>query len=72
MIEDMIKGINYYILGQKTTVCLLTLHSGFEVVGTSACVDPKDFDKEIGERFALRAAMSRLEELDGFQRQTSI
>lgn len=38
--------------GSKTTFCLLTLRTGFEVSGTSACVDPANFDKTIGEHWA--------------------
>ncbi|BCO16139.1 hypothetical protein_gp086 [Bacillus phage vB_BceM_WH1] len=59
----------YQKMGTKTTVCLIKLTNGFEIVGTSACVDPKDFNKELGEKFALERALEKLGELDGFYKQ---
>ncbi len=56
-------------IGVKTTVCCLTLQNGFEVVGTSAFVDPTDYDLEVGKEWAKKAALSKLDEYDGFLRQ---
>jgi hypothetical protein len=67
--QYLIKEIYFNRIGEKTTVCCLKLKNGFEVIGTSACVNPKDFDVELGEKYAYEAAIIKLEELEGFHRQ---
>lgn len=59
-------------LGKKTTVCLLTVNNGFEIIGTSACVDPKDFNPTIGEHYALVDALEKLDGFVGFARQEEL
>lgn len=59
----------YVHIGLKTTVCCLTLSNGFEIVGSSACVDPAEFDTRIGREWARKAAVNKLEEFEGFLRQ---
>lgn len=54
------------MMGKKTTVCLLTLDNGYEVVGTSAVVDPSNFDYEIGKKYALEDAYRKLGQIEGF------
>lgn len=58
--------IEFVILGEKTTVCLLKLMNGYEVVGTSACIDPEDFDAELGEKYAFSEALAQLAKLNGY------
>lgn len=67
--DEWVAWISYNKMGEKTTVVLLKLHNGFEVVGTSACVDPKDFDKAIGEHLAVVDALNKLDGYVGFYRQ---
>lgn len=57
---------DYQVMGNKTTICLITLTNGFEVVGTSACVDASKFDVHEGRKWARLAAMSKVEEFLGF------
>ncbi len=59
----------FHIVGKKTTICLLTLANGFEIVGTSACVNPEDFNIDIGEYWAKKDAVNKLEQYYGFWRQ---
>ncbi len=56
-------------MGEKTTVVVLKLKNGFEVVGSSGCVNPADFVYEIGYHYALVDALKKLDELVGFLRQ---
>lgn len=67
--KKWVMTVEYKKIGRKTTVALLTTEQGFEVVGTSACVDPNNFDAEIGEHYALKDALNKLDELVGFYRQ---
>lgn len=53
----------------KTTICVLKLHNGFEVVGTSACANPSDYVMELGEWNALAQALNKVGEYVGFLRQ---
>lgn len=63
------KRPEYIKMGEKTTVCLLTVKNGFEIVGTSACVDPADFDEATGRFYALTDAIGKLAEYEAFYRQ---
>jgi hypothetical protein len=55
----------YQHMGAKTTVCLLILNSGFEVVGTSAPVDAANFDFSIGKEEAKKKAIDKVWEYLG-------
>jgi hypothetical protein len=41
---------------------VLTLKNGFEVIGSSACVNPEDYDFEIGKKYAREQAITKLED----------
>lgn len=41
-------------LGDKTCVVLDSTITGFDTVGTSACVDPNNYSQEIGEEIARK------------------
>ncbi len=69
---EAIKSIEYERLGVKTVVCLVTLDNGHEIVGTSACVDPAEFDSEIGMECAYEDALSKAWQLLGFRLQDAI
>lgn len=67
--ETWVKRADFSRVGQKTTICLLTMDSGFEIVGTSACLDADAFNNEIGNEYALKDAMNKLDVLAGFYSQ---
>ncbi|MBL4589743.1 MAG: hypothetical protein JKY11_06680, partial [Alphaproteobacteria bacterium] len=48
------------------TVCILTLINGWNATGESACVDPENFDKTLGENAARERAMGKVFELEGY------
>lgn len=68
-VEAFIKSIQYYTVGVKTTLCVLTLINGFEVTATSSCVDPEAYNQATGEKFSLAAAKDQVWELIGFLKQ---
>lgn len=47
-------------LGEKTCVVLDSTVTGFDMVGTSACVDPANYDSQIGETIARNDITSAL------------
>ena len=48
------------------THCVITLPCGYTVTGESACVDPANYDKELGEKYALEQAVDKLWPLEGY------
>lgn len=67
--NEYVTSVTFHKLGHKTTVAFLTMNNGFELVGTSACVNPDDFSEPIGQHFALVDALNELDGLVGFLRQ---
>lgn len=73
-IEDLaakIKSREYLKIGKKTTLCLLTLDNGFEIVGTSSAVDTENYGEEIGKPIAYKRAVDKLWMLEGYNLQES-
>jgi hypothetical protein len=64
-LESVIKGVQYLENG-KTTIAILELNNGFQVIGTASVVDEDNFHPEIGERIAYEDAFEKLWELYGF------
>ena len=64
--EAILKWDFHTFPGSMVTVCCLTLHNGFNVIGESACVSPENFDAELGERVARENAKQKLWPLLGF------
>lgn len=56
----------YAVFDSKLTVAVITLPSKFKVIGQSSCVDANNFDKELGEKYALENATEKLWELEGY------
>lgn len=49
-----------------TTICQLILKNGFSVLGSSACVDPANFDLQMGRDIAFKNAQDKVWELEGY------
>lgn len=65
-IDAVIISEEFASIGKKTTVCCLTLVNGFEIIGVSACVDPKNFDLEKGKYWARKEAVDQIWKLEGY------
>lgn len=66
-IDSRIASVDYSVLPKSTvTVCNITVDNGFSVRGESACVDPANFNREIGEKIAHDNAYAKLWPLFGF------
>lgn len=62
---------HYSRLHGTTTVCQVVLPNGFSIaMGTSACVDPANFDESLGRAYAKEdsttKARAKLWELEGY------
>lgn len=66
-IASRIATVEYHVLPNTTmTICVLTIENGFVVTGESACADPLNFNKEIGESIAYDNAFDKLWALEGY------
>lgn len=61
-----------YLYTRTLTVCVLTLQNGFTVTGESACADPSNYNKEIGDRLAKSNAANKIWGLLGFQLRSKL
>jgi hypothetical protein len=53
----------------KTTVVSCKLPNGFVISESSSCVDPKDYDHELGVHICKKRIENRLWELEGYLAQ---
>ena len=58
-------------LGEKTTVVQATLVSGFVITESSSCVDPANYDEQVGTEICLKRIKNKVWELLGFLLQTA-
>lgn len=66
-IHSKVKQTVYTVLPDTTTtICQLFLQNGFVVIGTSACVDPANYNQGLGERFAYEDAINKVWPLEGY------
>lgn len=66
-LESLIAKKEFIRHGETLTICVLTLHSGFQLLGQSACIDPANFDAAIGEKIAYDNAVEKMWELEGYR-----
>lgn len=66
-IEARIAKVDYLVLPDSTvTLCNITMNNGFSVRGESACVDPRNFNVEIGKGLAHKDAFGKLWAFEGY------
>ncbi len=67
-VRAAIKKVQYHRFeGTTVTVCCLTLDNDFTAVGDSACVDPAEYNEEMGQQIANKAAFSKAWAYLGFR-----
>lgn len=64
-IDLVIGNVEYTVIG-TLTICIVTAKNGFQFTGESACVDPKNYRKELGEELALKRAIEKLYVVEGY------
>lgn len=64
-LQQYVTNVEFQRMGKDktTTVCMLEVYNGFKVVGSSHCVDPNKFSRELGEEYSKEDAY---EKLDGY------
>lgn len=67
MIEARIATCEFeHKAGTTLTRCTITLDNGFVEEGKSACVDPANFNPDVGRTWAYKDAIGKLEPMFGF------
>lgn len=71
-ILDQIKSAEFHVFQSKQTVCCLTLNNGFTIIGESACVDPANYDADIGNAIAHKNAVNKVWMVEGYLLQEKL
>lgn len=56
-------------LFDKCTVVAAQLPSGFVIVESSSCLDPANYDKEVGFNICINRIVDKIYELEGYRLQ---
>lgn len=56
----------------KVTVVVAKLPNGFTIVESSACVDPANYDEELGAEYCKKRIENKLWELEGYLLQEEL
>lgn len=62
--------LNEQVVFHKCLIISVKLKNGFVIVESSACVDPKNFDIEIGREICCNRIKDKIWELEGYNLQT--
>ena len=66
MIDELIKEVKYTRINETMTHCQIIMDCGFVFTGESACIDPVNFNKDIGEKIAYGNAYDKIWSHMGF------
>lgn len=66
MVDAFIAGDEAHTMGSKTTALVTRLRNNFEMVESSSCVDPANYDFELGTRLCRQRAKDQVWKLLGF------
>ena len=59
-------------IGTKTTLVHVVPTSGFDIIETSSCVDPENYDHDLGKKICLERIKNKLWMLEGYKLQCSL
>ena len=71
-VENFIKELEVEKFGEKTTIVKAVLQNGFVLVEHSSCVDPINFDMELGKQICIERIENKIWELLGFKLQCTL
>lgn len=73
-VDKIMKDAEYEVFHRvfdKQCIVVAKIYNGFTIVGESACVDPNNYDDDIGYDIALTRIEEKLWELEGYLLQNS-
>lgn len=59
-LESEIIAVEYKRLSERLTHCTITVKNGFQFTGESACVEPTNYDEDIGNKIAYDNAFGKM------------
>lgn len=59
-VENFVTNVEVMTVGEKTTVVNAHTLTGFDMVRHSSCVDPKNYNEELGKQYALEVVTDDL------------
>lgn len=59
-------------INNKTTIVVATLPNKFVIVESSSCVDPANFDEQIGQDICMDRITNKIWELEGYCLQKKV
>lgn len=59
-VEKFITDVDVMTVGDKTTVVNAHTLTGFDTVRHSSCVDPKNYNEELGKKYAMEEVVNSL------------
>ena len=59
-VENFITNVDCITMGDKTTVVNAHTLTGFDTVRHSSCVDPKNYNQELGKQYAMEEVINDL------------
>lgn len=70
-VEKFIRSIDTYTIGNKTSMVVATLVNNYTITETSSCVDPANFNHEMGVKICVDKIKNQVWGLLGFLLQTA-
>lgn len=70
-VDSFIEKVETTKMGNKTTVVQATFKNGFSMVSGSSCVDPQNFNMEIGKQCCMERIKDHVWEFLGFLLQSA-
>ena len=71
MVDSFIKETHVSTLGDRTTLVRCVLVNGFEIIESSACVDPLNYNEYMGAEICMEKIKDKIWYLLGFLLQTA-
>mgnify|MGYP002585366163 CR=1 FL=1 len=59
-VENFVTNVEVMTVGEKTTVVNAHTLTGFDMIRHSSCVDPKNYNEELGKEFAMEKVVDDL------------
>ena len=71
-VKDFIQEVEVEKFRDKTTIVKAILKNGFVLIEHSSCVDPINFDMELGKQICIERIENKIWELLGFKLQCDL
>jgi len=59
-VDNFITTVDSLTIGDKTTVVNAHTLTGFDIIKHASCVDPKNYDEELGKEYAIKEVVNKL------------